>query len=435
MNAERHGGVPCETARPAPGSPPRRGPRPLPLHLLIAQTTLLSSLGALPMLSAGSAGWRPSAALAALAREIAGHPADAVRSAVEREVRHRLDRFLAGLEGYRHHPYRRDVADPPALWQEGGSRLLDYGIAGGTAGDAPGGGVAAGRPVLFVPSLVNRGYILDLSARRSLLRWLAGRGFRPLLLDWGWPEAEERGFSLGDYIAGRLERALDAALGLGPGRLPAVGYCMGGLLVTALAGRRPEALAGLALLATPWDFHAEHGEQARRLGALAPGLGRWLDWWGELPLEALQGLFVALDPMLGLRKFSRFAALDPGSPAAENFVALEDWLNDGVPLAGPVATECLAGWYGGNSPAVGTWRVAGETVRPGRLDLPSLHLIPSRDRIVPPASARALAAAMPGARTLELPLGHIGMIASARAPEAAWHPLARWLAALAGDAA
>ena len=44
--------------------------------------------------------------------------------------------------------------------------------------------------------------------------------------------------------------------------------------------------------------------------------------------------------------------------AARRFVVLEDWLNDGVPLAAPVAREVLSGWYGANTPAAGAWRLA-----------------------------------------------------------------------------
>src|SRR3546814_10267711 len=48
-----------------------------------------------------------------------------------------------------------------------------------------------------------------------------------------------------------------------------------------------------------------------------------------------------LDPQLVVRKFLAFGRLDAASRKAEEFVALEDWLNDGVPLAAPVARECL----------------------------------------------------------------------------------------------
>jgi polyhydroxyalkanoate synthase len=202
---------------------------------------------------------------------------------------------------------------------------------------------------------------------------------------------------------------------------------MGGLLAVALAQRRRRAISALALLATPWDFHAAQIEQARLLGRLAPWLEAVCGPLGEVPVDTLQALFLGLDPLLALRKFSRFATLDPTGPAAREFVALEDWLNDGVPLALPVARECLAEWYGANSPAHGTWRVAGTAVLPSSLTLPALVVVPARDRIVPPASAAALADALPRASRLEPPLGHIGMIVGGQAEERLWRPLAAWL--------
>jgi polyhydroxyalkanoate synthase len=147
-----------------------------------------------------------------------------------------------------------------------------------------------------------------------------------------------------------------------------------------------------------------------------------------MPIDAIQALFARLDPYLAVRKFSAFAGLDPASPKARAFVALEDWLNDGVPLATPVARACITGWYGENLPGRGAWRVADRLMDPARLDLPALVVIPARDRIVPPASAEALAAALPRADVRRPPLGHIGMIVGGRARPSVWAPLASWLA-------
>jgi len=141
----------------------------------------------------------------------------------------------------------------------------------------------------------------------------------------------------------------------------------------------------------------------------------------------LQTLFAALDPLLALRKFSRFAELDDSDPRAREFVALEDWLNDGVPLALPVARDCLGGWYGENTPGRGIWRVAGEAILPDRISVPALVVLPAQDRIVPPATAVVLARVLPAAEALRPPLGHIGMMVAREAPAAVWHPLAQWL--------
>src|SRR4029077_3851609 len=140
--------------------------------------------------------------------------------------------------------------NPPAVWSEGNTRLLDYGATHRAAR------ARGTRAVLVVPSLINRWEVLDLTVEKSLLRGMAAEGLRPYLVDWGTPDAEERRFDLTAYVA-RLERAL-AFVAKRARRAPIVmGYCMGVTLGGALAQRQPRRVAGLALLAAPWDFHAD----------------------------------------------------------------------------------------------------------------------------------------------------------------------------------
>ena len=401
-------------SRPAPGPLLRRGPRPLLLHLTLA---MLRSSGSVAASMPWNAASPPStAAMAALRAALAGQ-ADAFPQAVLAEVMRQDRALIAGIAAYRRHPWHRDLPDPPTLWAEGESRLLDYGN-----GNPDG----AARPVLFVPSLVNRAHVLDLAPGHSMLRWLAGAGVRPLLLDWGWPGEVERQFTMTDYIAGRLERALMAA----PGPVVLAGYCMGGLLALAAALRRPDRVAALALLATPWDFHATGAAEAVALARLRPLLEPVMAVSGTVPVDALQVMFALLEPFGVAAKYRAFAGLDPASARAQLFVALEDWLNDGVPLAAPVARECLEGWYGANTPGRGVWRVAGLPVTPEALRMPAFVAVPTRDRIVPPESARPLAAAIPGAVLLEPGAGHIGMAAGSTAERVLWRPLREWLAGL-----
>ena len=406
---------------PAVRHPDRRlAPRPLPLHLASASLLWLTSRAALMSLPSG---WPPSKApenaaadrLPGLADEIAllGH--EAVGAALDRELHRRTDLCLTGLEAYRRHPYRRRAGRMPVLWRGGAARLLDYG------------GDGAGSAVLIVPSLINRHYILDLLPERSFARHLAAKGLRPLVLDWGTPGETERDFTLFDYIAGPLAAALAAAVHAAGRPVALLGYCMGGLLSLALALCRPADIACLALLATPWDFHAELPGQAGLLAAVVECLPLYAGASGPLPVPVIQGLFAALDPFLAERKFIRFAELDPLGAAARDFVALEDWINDGVPLARQVALECARSWYRDNQPARGLWQVDGQPIRPDNFAKPALVVLPSRDRIVPPASATPLAAAIPGAAVLRPPFGHIGMMASTAAPETVWQPIADWL--------
>jgi polyhydroxyalkanoate synthase subunit PhaC len=401
----------------------RRGPRPLLLHLTLAmlrstvsRTTSLSSNPASPSLNTAFA--EATAAIVAALRDPAraDSAADVFPSVVVEETLRQDADLIAGIAAYRRHPYARALDDPPAVWTEGETRLLDYG------GD--------GVPALFVPSLVNRAYVLDLAPGRSMLRWLAGQGVRPLLLDWGWPTAVERAFTLTDYVAGRLERAMGAAAGAVGGTTVLVGYCMGGTLAVAAAARRPDLLRGLGLLAAPWDFHADSKQDAQTLARALPLFEPALAFNQTLPVDLLQVLFAMLDPWGVAQKYRGFARLDPDGARARLFVALEDWLNDGVPLAAPVARECLAGWYGENSPARGTWRIAGMPVDPATVRLPTFVAAPARDRIVPPDSARPLARLIPGAVLHEPAAGHIGMAAGQTAEAVLWRPLRDWLHSL-----
>lgn len=394
-----------------------QGPRPLALHLGIQTMTWTSSLAALKSLNDGSLSWSPplAAKARALKADLQGINPDDFRMAVEQQTHLRLAEFARGVLDYRTFKRAPRPLDPPVIWAQGTTRLLDYGNNG------------EGLPVLFVPSLVNRGYILDLGERHSLLADLRQRGFRPLLIDWGAPGELEADFTLDDYVGGRLVRALQAAHDLSARPVAVAGYCMGGLLAMGLARIRPEQISALVLMATPWDFDAMDGGNTRMLAAMIPAIEKMLDVTGTLPVDVLQAMFASLDPQQGASKFRAFAALNKGGARARLFVALEDWLNDGVPLAGRVAMECLHGWYVKNNPGRGVWEISGLRVIPEKINIPALVIVPMDDRIVPPATALPLADQLSDCQCLKIKAGHIGMVAGSRARGSLYTPLTKWL--------
>ena len=401
---------------------PRTGPRPLPLLIATQILTSLSSVGALPLWRSGSLSLSPKLrdAAARLARDVEKtNPEDFV-AAVHAEAIKRLDSFADGVARYQKAPATARPPEPPTIWHRRSARLLDYGAVVEGAANAP--------AVLCIPSLINRGHILDLIEGRSLMRAVARRGLRPLLLDWGTPDEAERTFTLSDYIDGHLGAALDhvrAETGSSPALL---GYCMGGNLALGLAARRPGEVGPLALLATPWDFHAGHSPARAALNAMRPSLEVMIAAQGMLPVDVLQALFNGLNPNLVGSKFRDLATVSATSRKFANFVALEDWLNDGVPLAGPVARECLFDWYGKNTPGRGVWAIGGTFVDPTKLDQPALVVVPKHDYIVPPDSVLPLVDALPNATLRTVKAGHIGMIAGGQSATLLHRPLADWIA-------
>lgn len=385
----------------------RQGPRPLLLHLMTEALILGGCCAVSQLLKNGSPFWND-----ALPPEARQDPAG-FGQLLEEEARRRYDDFLNGVVRYRGHHRIRRLAPMPVHWQSGTSCLHRF--------------AEKGIPVLLVPSLVNRAVILDLTGSRSLARYMARHELQPFLMDWNAPGLEEEKFRLSDYVLRRLVPAAEAVR-MASGQSPVIlGYCMGGLLAIALALCRPDLCSGYIALATPWDFHAGPDGGKAALRSMTPHLIDLTRKLGVMPTDLIQALFSSLDPGMVGRKFRSFAQIPPRSARANAFVAVEDWLNDGVPLAGPTAEECLVDWYGHNKTAHRKWAIGTTYIDPKDLDVPSLVMIPTQDRIVPPDCARALATALPDAQTREVDLGHIGMITGSTAPNTVYRPLVQWI--------
>lgn len=313
----------------------------------------------------------------------------------------RMRRTLEGLRRYQEAP--RDPPRPPmpAIAEARGAVLRDYG------GNGP--------PVLFVPSLINPPGILDLSEEKSLLGWLAGRGFRPLLVDWGWDVADRRSLD----VAGHVEEILlpfVASLAEPPAL---VGYCLGGTMALAAAARAETR--GVATLAGPWHFSAFSEGALNRLGKLWQSARAPAAALGLLPMEVLQSAFWSLDPARTIAKFEAFAGMEPGSGEARAFVSLEDWANDGPPLPEAAARDLFERFLGEDLPGSGRWMVGGAAVEPERLNCPILTIASTTDRIVPEATA------LRSGERIEVRQGHVGMVVGGRARTVLWEPLAAWL--------
>jgi len=314
-----------------------------------------------------------------------------------------LGRALAGLRRYQMAERPPPMPPAPIVARAGRASLRDYG-GGGT-----------GPAVVFIPSLINPSSVLDLGPDRSLLRWLAGQGVRVLLVDWGTPTPDDAGQDLAAHVESMLLPLLDSL-----DRPPAlVGYCLGGTMAIAAAALRP--VPALALIATPWVFS---GYPATARDALA---GLWREaapiakQLGLLPIETLQAAFWQLDPA---RIATRFAAFATQTDIAD-FLLLEDWANDGPPIALAAARDLFDACYRDDRPGTGRWAVAGQRIDPAMIACPILDILSTSDRIVP--AATALSGIVPHAISHRIALGHVGMVVGTRARDALWLPLRDWL--------
>ena len=122
-------------------------------------------------------------------------------------------------------------------------------------------------PVVIVTPWINKFYVLDLTPKKSLIRYLLDQGLDVFITSWVNPGAELRDVRIDDYLLEGIQPAIDVARRLsGARQVHAVGYCIGGTALAmylAWANRRYPAdempVADWTLFTTLVDF-AQPGE-------------------------------------------------------------------------------------------------------------------------------------------------------------------------------
>jgi len=116
------------------------------------------------------------------------------------------------------------------------------------------------RPLLYIPPLVNKYYLLDLQPKSSLIRWLVEQGHTVFVVSWVNPGAELADMDIADYIKLGPVAALDAIeQATGEREVDMFGFCMGGTLVAMavayLAGKgEHDRVASATTIGTLFDF-------------------------------------------------------------------------------------------------------------------------------------------------------------------------------------
>lgn len=120
------------------------------------------------------------------------------------------------------------------------------------------------RPLLILPPWINKFYILDLRPKNSFIRWAVDQGHTVFVVSWVNPNEKlaEKGFD--DYMLEGPYAALDAIeKATGEKSVNAIGYCLGGTLLSAtlahMAVKRDTRIKSATFFTTMVDF-TEAGE-------------------------------------------------------------------------------------------------------------------------------------------------------------------------------
>ncbi len=240
-------------------------------------------------------------------------------------------------------------------------------------------------PVLITPAWIMKYYILDLSPRNSLVRFLVEKGHTVFMISWKNPDATDRDLGLEDYVRlGFLEALAEVRGIVGDHKVHAVGYCIGGTLLAIaaalLAARRDPALASVSLFAAQADF-SEPGELAVFITpSQIAMLEAMMSKTGVLESERMGGAFA----LLRSRDLMWSPAVDQyvkgERPKVNDLMA---WNADGTRMPCRMHSEYLERLYLKNELASGDFTLGGEPVDLKKLHLPMFVVGTETDHVAP----------------------------------------------------
>jgi len=291
-------------------------------------------------------------------------------------------------------------------------------------------------PLLMMPSMINRYYILDLIPGRSLVEYLLSRGIDVYMLDWGEPGDEDAMISLDAFITEHLDRAVNTvARKSNSEQISLLGYCMGGTLTTIYTALRPQAIKNMINLATPIDFK-DGGLLSRWTDAAYYPVDKLVATFGIVPPSLMQAGFQMLKPMGQLAKWLTFFEKVENEEFVKVFLAMEAWTNDNVAFPGEAFRTYVKTCYQENLLRQNRLVVGGKRVDLGAITCAVLNIVAQMDHICAPKSASVLNQLVSSAdkQLVILPGGHVGIVSGTGARKYLWPTIGDWLAARSGEA-
>ncbi|HET9821407.1 MAG TPA: alpha/beta fold hydrolase [Burkholderiaceae bacterium] len=240
-------------------------------------------------------------------------------------------------------------------------------------------------PVFIVPAWIMKYYILDLSARNSMVKYLVDQGHTVFMISWKNPVEKDRDLGIDDYIDKGFRAGLEAACAIVPRRkLHAVGYCIGGTLLAigaaALAREKDDRLASITMFAAQVDF-SEPGELAffinpSQLAMLEASMRRK----GVLESRQMGGAFALLraQDLVWQPIVNQYL-----KGQRDGLIDLMAWNADGTRMPWRMHTEYLYRLYLDNELATNRFPVDGQLIRLSDIRQPMFVVGTESDHVAP----------------------------------------------------
>lgn len=276
------------------------------------------------------------------------------------------------------------------------------------------------RPLLIVPPWINKYYVLDLTPKRSFIRWAVSQGLTVFVISWVNPDERYADVAFEDYMSAGVLTAMEAVTrATGESEMNAVGYCIGGTLLSCtlgwLAAQGDERIASATLFTSLLDF-TDVGELSVFIDEEQIQLmERHMEELGYLEGTHLANAFNLLQARDLIWGFGVSNYLLGKTPPAFDLLY---WNSDSTRMPRRMHSFYLRNMYLENRlREPGGITLAGEPIDLGKVRLPVYVLAAQKDHIAPWTSCYRSAKLL-GGRRVRFVLGESGHIAGVMNPAA-----------------
>lgn len=240
-------------------------------------------------------------------------------------------------------------------------------------------------PILIVPAWIMKYYVLDLSPRNSMVRYLVEQGFTVFAISWCNPTADQADLSLEDYRKDGIMTAIDVIGAILPERkIHAMGYCLGGTILAIAAATMArdgdDRLATATFLAAQVDF-SQAGELLLFLDesqiAFLEDL-MWAQGYLDRPQMARAFASIRAEDLIYARAIRRYFLGKEDLPSD-----LTVWNNDTTRMPAKMHSEYLRGLFLENRLSAGRFAVEGRVIALKDTETPLYVVGTESDHIAP----------------------------------------------------